>query len=75
MRWRSASSRVVGCLLVAAELHARVSAVNTTDKYVTYPEGQETHEITRTTSLVYMAAGQERSVDFVSMLGTHRKTE
>ena len=52
-----------------------ITGSHTTDKYVSFPDGVETHEITRTTHLEYDADGETVVLDFTSLSGTHAKTE
>ncbi len=52
-----------------------VSGYHTTDKLVSYPDGLETHEVTRTTHIEYTSGSDTVVVDFVSMEGSHQKTE
>ena len=53
-----------------------VTGRHVTTKFVIYPGGVETHEITRMTYLEYTdASGSPVAVDYLSMIGTHTKAE
>ncbi|MCA9625266.1 MAG: hypothetical protein KC731_39860 [Myxococcales bacterium] len=46
------------------------------DKVVSFPDGVETHDIHRTTSIVYVdAQGSEVTISFESLVGQHRKDD
>jgi hypothetical protein len=52
-----------------------ISGYHTTYKVVTWPDGMETHDITRVTTLEWDAGDGPQTIEFTSMTGRHQKVK